>query len=54
MIITVKNRTKAADVDKKLLARKPTKVIVAKRHLGKVKWAEDALAYQKRKRNEWT
>ena len=22
-------------------------------HLGKVKWHEDALAYQKRLRNEW-
>ena len=31
---------------------KHTKKLNAKRHLGKVKWAEDALEYQKRLRDE--
>jgi hypothetical protein len=53
MIIKVKKTTKSTQVNELLLNRKPTKVIQAKKHLGKVKWGEDPLAYQKRKRNEW-
>jgi len=33
--------------------KKHTKKLNAKRHLGKVKWNEDPLEYQKRVRNEW-
>jgi len=32
---------------------KHSKKFDAKRHLGKVKWNEDALSYQKRIRGEW-
>jgi len=32
---------------------KPVKCFDAKRHLGKVKWDEDPLEFQKRIRNEW-
>ena len=32
---------------------KPVKVFQANKHLGKVKWNEDPLEYQKRIRNEW-
>ena len=32
---------------------KLTKKLHAKRHLGKVLWGEDALAFQKRLRDEW-
>jgi len=32
---------------------KRTKKLDAKRHLGKVKWGEDALEYQKRLRDGW-
>jgi len=31
---------------------KPTKTFSAKKHLGKVKWNEDAVEYQKRLRDE--
>lgn len=44
---------KPEEVEKKLRTRKKTKVLRAKDHLGKVKWNEDPLAYQIRKRNEW-
>jgi hypothetical protein len=42
-----------AQIEKKLQSSKLTKVIHAKKHLGKVKWNEDPLAYQKKKRSEW-
>lgn len=32
---------------------KPLKTLDAKRHLGKVKWDENPIEYQKRIRNEW-
>ncbi len=32
---------------------KPVKQFDAKKHLGKVKWDEDPLDYQKRIRDEW-
>jgi hypothetical protein len=32
---------------------KPVKRLNAKKHLGKVKWNEDPLEYQKRIRDEW-
>ena len=53
MIIQLDRNVTPQQVEKKLHRRKPTKVIRAKKHLGKVKWGEDALTYQKRKRNEW-
>lgn len=53
MTIHLKSTTTPKAVEKKLRGRKATKVIDAKKHLGKVKWGEDALTYQKRKRNEW-
>lgn len=53
MVITVNNNITPEQVEKELRNRKPTKVIRTKKHLGKVKWGQDALAYQKKKRNEW-
>lgn len=53
MVLTVKkgmSKEKLNDVLRKL---KLTKKLDAKRHLGKVKWDEDALAYQKKLRDEW-
>jgi len=32
---------------------KPAKQFNAKKHLGKIKWNEDPLEYQKKIRNEW-
>jgi len=53
MVIKLKKNTTSKQLNEKLLNRKPAKVIQAKKHLGKVNWGEDPLAYQKRKRNEW-
>jgi hypothetical protein len=53
MIIILKNSVTPEEVEKKILRRKPVKIISAKKHLGKVKWGQDALDYQKQKRNEW-
>ena len=54
MIITLNKSISPEQIEKKLRRREPTKVIRAKKHLGKVAWGEDALTYQKRKRNEWS
>jgi hypothetical protein len=51
MIIDLKSSVTPEQVDQKLLSRKPIKVIHAERHLGKVKWGEDALTYQNRIRS---
>ncbi len=40
------------EFDAALRKIKPTKVLLANRHLGKVKWNEDALTFQKRMRDE--
>ncbi|MBX2895781.1 MAG: hypothetical protein KF763_10085 [Cyclobacteriaceae bacterium] len=53
MVIKLKKGLSPKQLNEKLLNRKPAKVIQAKKHLGKVKWGEDALTYQKPKRNEW-
>ena len=53
MLITI-NRTSGIQQADKLLSRlKPQKTFQAKRFLGKVKWGEDALQYQKKLRDEW-
>ena len=41
-------------LNKALKKLEPKKVFKSSRHLGKVKWDEDALEYQKRIRGEWT
>ena len=40
-------------LDKTLKKFKQRKTFKAKKHAGKLNWKEDALEYQKRKRNEW-
>lgn len=40
-------------LDEILKKLKQTKKLDAKRYLGKVKWGEDALGYQKKIRDEW-
>ena len=53
MVITIKKDTTNQEVNKIILNFKPRKRFSSKLFLGKIKWGEDALAYQKRIRNEW-
>lgn len=53
MIITIDKSMKKQDIEKLLQHLKPRKLFPANRFVGKVKWDEDALAYQKRIRDEW-
>ena len=53
MVITIKKDTNIQEVDKFLASLQPRKVFTSKKFLGKIKWGEDALKYQKRLRNEW-
>jgi|LSQX01.1.fsa_nt_gb hypothetical protein len=53
MIITIDKSMKSQDIEKLLQHLKPHKLFPAKRFVGKLKWGEDALAYQKRIRDEW-
>ncbi len=54
MVITVKKTTSNEELDKMLSALKPRKFFRSKLFLGKIKWGEDALEYQKRVRDEWS
>jgi hypothetical protein len=53
MVITVKKDTNYQEIDKILSGLKPRKQFCSKLFLGKIKWGEDALEYQKRIRDEW-
>jgi len=53
MVITLKKDTKNQEIDKILLSLKPRKQFSSKQFLGKIKWGEDAMEYQKKIRDEW-
>ncbi len=53
MVITIKQNTSKQEIDQILSKLKPRKVFRAKSFLGKLKWGEDALQYQKKIRDEW-
>jgi hypothetical protein len=53
MLITIKKENGKQEVDKLLANLKPRKVFQSKKFLGRLKWGEDALLYQKRLRDEW-
>jgi hypothetical protein len=53
MVLTIKKGMSKKNLDDVLRKLKQSKKLDAKRYLGKVKWDEDALAYQKRIRDEW-
>ena len=53
MVITIDKNTSDKDIDKILISLKPQKIFRSKEFLGKIKWGEDGLEYQKRIRNEW-
>jgi hypothetical protein len=53
MVITVRKDTSNQEIGKMLSGLKPRKQFQSKLFLGKIKWGEDALKYQKRVRDEW-
>ena len=53
MVITIKKDTNSQEIDKILSNLKPRKQFRSKLFLGKIRWGEDALEYQKKIRNEW-
>ncbi len=53
MVVIVKKGMDKKKLNEALRKIKHTKILKAKRHLGKVSWGEDALKYQKRLRDEW-
>ena len=53
MVITVNKGTSSQEIDRMLLSLKPRKQFRSEPFLGKIKWGEDGLEYQKRIRNEW-
>jgi len=54
MLITIKKDTNHQEIDEIILSLKPRKQFSSKQFLGKIKWGEDALAYQKKIRDEWS
>lgn len=53
MVTTIKKIRSAKKLSEALKEIKPIKYFDANKHLGKVKWDEEPLGYQKRLRNEW-
>ena len=53
MVITIKKDTNNQEIDRILSSLKPRKQFSSKLFLGKIKWGEDAMEYQKRIRDEW-
>ena len=53
MIIRINKDTNFQELDKQLSSLKSRKSFRSKDFLGKIKWGEDALEYQKRIRDEW-
>ena len=54
MVISIKKDTNSQEIDEFLMRMKPRKQFSSKKFLGKIKWGEDALEYQKRIRDEWS
>ena len=53
MVVTINKSTSSQEIDKMLMSIKPRKVFRSKMFLGKIKWGEDGLEYQKKIRDEW-
>jgi hypothetical protein len=53
MVIKIKKETSHQEIEKILANLKPRKMFHSKMFLGKIKWEEDAIEYQKRIRDEW-
>jgi hypothetical protein len=53
MVTIMDKKTDIDALKKKLTIATTKKLFDGKKHLGKVKWNKDAVAYQKKMRNEW-
>ena len=53
MTVTINKGAGKKKLNEILNKIKHTKKLDAKKHLGKVKWEEDAVAYQRKLRDEW-
>ena len=53
MVIRINKDTDFQEIDKQLSNLKSRKTFRSKKFVGKIKWGEDGLKYQKRMRNEW-
>ena len=53
MVIRINKDTNFQEIDNQLLSLKSRKAFRSRDFVGKIKWGEDALEYQKRIRNEW-
>jgi hypothetical protein len=53
MSIQLNKKATIKELDEALLKLKSGKLFIAKKHVGKVKWGEDALKFQRRIRDEW-
>jgi hypothetical protein len=53
MVLTVGKDTSNQEIGEMLAVLKPRKQFQSQQFLGKIKWGEDALKYQKRVRDEW-
>ena len=54
MSVKIRKKPAKKDLNEALKKIKPSKVLNAAHHFGKVKWGEDALSYQKKLRDEWS
>ncbi len=53
MILTIKTGMAQKNMNEVLKKIKPVKKFDAQKHLGKMKWNSDGLAFQKQLRHEW-
>jgi hypothetical protein len=53
MVLVLKKGVEQKKINDALRKLKQPKKFKSSIHLGKVKWGEDALSYQKRLRSEW-
>jgi len=53
MVLSLKKGIEKKKLNDALRKIKRSKKFDSKRHLGRVKWGEDALKFQKRLRDEW-
>ena len=54
MVIVINKHSDFNEIDRRLLNLKPSrKIFRSEKFVGKLKWGEDALEYQKKIRDEW-
>jgi hypothetical protein len=53
MVVKIKKDTNVQEIDRILSSLEPRKRFRSEMFLGKIKWGEDAVEYQKKIRDEW-